>query len=137
MNRRYLVAGRALHRCEYCHAPEVVFNFPFEVEHIQPVSKDGTDEVSNLALACRSCNIFKSDDTEGFDDETHSSTRLFNPRVDHWEDHFEVVLESGALLGLTEIGRATTKTLRMNREVQLIARSHWIRLGLFPLRTIA
>ena len=35
MNPRYsAVAERAGHRCEYCGAPEVVFNFPFEVEHI-------------------------------------------------------------------------------------------------------
>jgi len=35
MNSFYtLVADRAAHRCEYCHAPELVFNFPFEVEHI-------------------------------------------------------------------------------------------------------
>ena len=35
MNRFYSeVAERAGHRCEYCRAPEVVFNFPFEVEHI-------------------------------------------------------------------------------------------------------
>ena len=35
MSPRYaLVAARAKHRCEYCHAPEAIFNFPFEVEHI-------------------------------------------------------------------------------------------------------
>ncbi|XWK90165.1 MAG: hypothetical protein U7127_08970 [Phormidium sp.] len=29
MNPFYtLVADRATHRCEYCHAPELVFNFP-------------------------------------------------------------------------------------------------------------
>jgi hypothetical protein len=32
MNPHYeVVALRAGHRCEYCHAPEAVFNFPFEV----------------------------------------------------------------------------------------------------------
>ena len=37
MNDWYpLVAERAGHRCEYCLAPEAVFNFPFEVEHIFP-----------------------------------------------------------------------------------------------------
>ena len=37
MNPQYAeVARRAGHRCEYCHAPEVIFNFPFEVEHILP-----------------------------------------------------------------------------------------------------
>jgi hypothetical protein len=35
MNPHYrVVAQRAGHRCEYCRAPEAVFNFPFEVEHI-------------------------------------------------------------------------------------------------------
>lgn len=38
MNPYYtLVADRAAHRCEYCRAPEIVFNFPFEVEHILPL----------------------------------------------------------------------------------------------------
>lgn len=40
MNPFYtLVADHAAHRCEYCHAPELVFNFPFEVEHIVPICR--------------------------------------------------------------------------------------------------
>ena len=35
------VARRASHRCEYCHAPEVVFNLPFEVEHVVPLVGGG------------------------------------------------------------------------------------------------
>ena len=54
MNRHYAgVAERAGHRCEYYHAPEAVFNLPFEVEHIVPTSRDGPDEESNQALALR------------------------------------------------------------------------------------
>jgi hypothetical protein len=35
MNPQYAeVARRAGHRCEYCRAPEIIFNFPFEVEQI-------------------------------------------------------------------------------------------------------
>jgi hypothetical protein len=37
------IARRALHRCEYCHAPELVFNLPFEVEHIVPLSRNGAN----------------------------------------------------------------------------------------------
>ena len=38
MNPHYpLVAERAGHRCEYCHAPEVIFNFPFEGGTHHPV----------------------------------------------------------------------------------------------------
>ena len=58
MNPFYnLVADRAAHRCEYCHAPELVFNFPFEVEHIVPICRGGEAAEYNLALACRSCNL--------------------------------------------------------------------------------
>src|SRR5438105_3796645 len=61
MNPLYpLVAARAGHRCEYCRAPEAVFNFPFEVEHILPRSLGGGDMEDNLALACRACNLRKS-----------------------------------------------------------------------------
>ena len=60
------VAERANHRCEYCHAPEVVFNFPFEVEHIIPIAKQGKTDLDNLALACRSCNLRKSDRISGY-----------------------------------------------------------------------
>lgn len=52
MNPRYPhVAERARHRCEYCLAPEAVFNFPFEVEHVIPAGRGGTDEEFNFALA--------------------------------------------------------------------------------------
>lgn len=61
MNSNYpQVAARAEHRCEYCHAPEIVFHFPFEVEHVIPTSKGRDDNAQNLALACRSCNLYKS-----------------------------------------------------------------------------
>ena len=62
MNRHYeVVSERSQHRCEYCRAPEAMFNFPFEVEHIVPKSKMGSGELENLALSCRGCNLYKSD----------------------------------------------------------------------------
>jgi 5-methylcytosine-specific restriction endonuclease McrA len=42
-------------KCAYCG----VENLPLEVEHIQPRSKGGSDRVSNLTLACHSCNQSK------------------------------------------------------------------------------
>jgi len=74
------VSHRAAHRCEYCHAPEVIFNFPFEVEHVIPICHNGTDELSNLALACRSCNIHKASHLTGFDELSQKEIGLFNPR---------------------------------------------------------
>ena len=133
MNRFYiLVAECAGFRCEYCHAPQQAFNFPFEVEHIQPVSADGTDEESNLALACRACNAFKADRREGSDPQTGQTAPLFHPRTDIWAAHFVVDEENMEVRGVTATGRATVQTLRMNEPAQILARRQWRRLGLFP-----
>jgi len=133
MNPRYAqVALRAEHRCEYCHAPEAVFNFPFEVEHIIPVSRGGTDIETNWALACRSCNLRKATHVSGVDPESQGAVRLFHPREDRWEEHFQAAPESGEIKGLTAVGRTTIARLEMNSEAQIAARRQWMRLGLFP-----
>ena len=133
MNPHYpIVAERAHHRCEYCHAPEAIFNFPFEVEHILPGSRQGSDDDTNLALACRACNIRKSNHVAGTDEETGNTVRLFHPRQELWEEHFELVSQTGTMHGKTPIGRATVQRLEMNSSVQREARRQWMRLGLFP-----
>jgi HNH endonuclease len=132
MNPHYhRVAERAAHRCEYCHVPERVFNFAFEVEHVIPVSLLKSDDDSNLALACRACNVRKSDHCTGIDDTSQSETRLLHPRQDRWEDHFQVDGQ-GVVHGKTAIGRATANRLNVNNSVQREARKQWMRLGLFP-----
>jgi 5-methylcytosine-specific restriction endonuclease McrA len=56
--REYLLEkwGR---RCAYCGKKDV----PLEIEHITPKSRDGSDRVSNLTLACHPCNQAKNDQT--------------------------------------------------------------------------
>jgi hypothetical protein len=133
MNPRYpAVARRGNHRCEYCRAPEAVFNFPFEVEHVVPPSRGGGDGDANLALACRSCNLHKSNHLTGADDLTGTEVPLFTPRADRWGEHFECDLDRGEVRGRTATGRATAERLRMNDPVQVTARLLWIRLRLFP-----
>src|SRR5438445_6327023 len=98
MNPRYtLVAQRAKHRCEYCRAPEAIFNFSFEVEHVVPSSREGVDDDSNLALACRACNLHKADHLAGIDETTQAIVALFHPRLDRWDDHFRINPETGAI----------------------------------------
>jgi HNH endonuclease len=126
------IAQRADHRCEYCHAPEAIFNFPFEVEHIIPSAHEGVNEEFNLALACRACNLFKADRLHAVDELTHEAVCLFDPRRQRWEEHFHVEIDSGRILGTTPIGRATVMALQINRPTQLTARRQWMRLGLFP-----
>lgn len=133
MNPRYpLVAARAGHRCEYCHAPEAIFNFPFEVEHVIPVRRASTDSADNWALSCRSCNLFKRDRVTAEDPETGRQITLFHPRADSWDEHLQIELESARVVGRTPTGRATVECLRMNANAQVAARRQWIRLGLFP-----
>ena len=134
MNPNYpLVAERANHRCEYCHAPEAVFNVPFEVEHIIPLAQNGLDKESNWALACRSCNLNKSDRIEAVDPLSQQRVRLFHPRQYNWREHFTVEEKSAFRLhGLTPIGRATVEQLKMNSRLQLAARAQWVVIQLFP-----
>lgn len=50
-----LVAARQGARCTYCGSTDV----PLEFDHIFPVSKGGTNDPSNLTLACERCNRSK------------------------------------------------------------------------------
>ncbi|MFZ1235224.1 MAG: RNA-guided endonuclease IscB [Thiofilum sp.] len=50
-------------KCAYCGAKDT----PLEIEHITPKSKDGSNRVSNLTLACHGCNQKKGSQTaKGF-----------------------------------------------------------------------
>jgi len=123
MNPNYLViSARAMHHCEYCGAPEAVFNFRFEVEHVVPISAGGSNHATNLCLSCRSCNLFKSYLESFADPETGDVFPLFNPRTDIRSDHFRFEAKSGLIVGLTGIGRATVACLKMNSDSQQFAR---------------
>jgi hypothetical protein len=56
---RFEVFKRDSFKCQYCGrcAPEIVL----ELEHIEPYSKGGTDEVLNLITSCWECNNGKGD----------------------------------------------------------------------------
>jgi hypothetical protein len=127
-----LVAERAGRRCEYCLAPEAIFNSPFEVEHITPEDLGGPDEEWNLALACRSCNASKWKATDAPDPSSGQVVRLFNPRTDEWDEHFTLNLTTAEIVGRTAIGRATMARLKMNGPKQREARRLWILLFAFP-----
>ena len=46
-------------KCCYCGKSDI----PLEIEHITPKSRGGSNRVSNLCLACRSCNVSKGNQT--------------------------------------------------------------------------
>jgi hypothetical protein len=122
----FFVRARAGDRCEYCRLPERYYTGLFQIEHIVARSHGGGDEVHNLALACRHCNLHKGPNLSGIDPIGSELTRLFNPRTDIWVEHFAV--EGGVVRGLTAIGRATVYVLNMNT-----ARRIGLRLALHDL----
>lgn len=58
---RFEVFKRDSFKCQYCgaEAPSVVL----QVDHIHPVAKGGTNEITNLVTACQPCNAGKRDRT--------------------------------------------------------------------------
>ena len=116
------VRQRAGDACEYCGLSQDEVPFAvFHVERIIPETHGGTDDPSNLALACHHCNLHKGTNLTGIDPDTRQIVVLFNPRKDSWYEHFE---ERGLLiLGLTPTGRTTVRVLAMNTVARLDLRA--------------
>ncbi len=58
----YEVAKRANFKCEYCgfNIFESVYTYElFQIDHIMPISRGGSDTIENYALACKLCNRIK------------------------------------------------------------------------------
>ena len=83
-----LVETRARQRCEYCRMHQSLQGGTFHIEHVTPRSHGGSDDPDNLALACPSCNLHKSDRIEAIDPDSGVEMALFNPRTACWQEHF-------------------------------------------------
>ena len=129
---RILVTGRADARCEYCRAPQIITGTTYHIEHITPSTRSGSDDPSNLALSCITCNGHKSDHITGIDPETARELPLFHPRRDRWHRHFRFSPRTLELTGITPKGRATVARLQMNERKQIEARALWVELELYP-----
>jgi hypothetical protein len=117
---RTLVRARAAYRCEYCLIPEELVSTPFQIDHIIAESHGGPTEPSNLAFACFYCNNFKGPNIAGIDPVSQEIVRLFHPRTDRRVMHFS--WDGLILVGLTPIGRATIRTLRLNHPERVAIR---------------
>ena len=73
---------------------------------------EGDETADNLALACHHCNCHKGTNLSALDPDTGELTRLFHPRRDSWREHFAE--RDGEIIGVSAIGRATAKLLKMN-----------------------
>lgn len=126
------VRDRASYLCEYCHASEQWQYVKFTVDHIIPISLDGTDSLENLALACFHCNRRKTNRLTAVDPESGETVPLFNPRQYSWREHFVWSIDKLQVVGLTTIGRATIVALDLNRERIIRIRAADLEIGRHP-----
>ena len=124
-----LVHERAEFCCEYCQTCQRVIGQSMHIDHIIPGE---SNDLENLALACPSCNQSKAKATQAIDPDTGHLVSLFHPRQQIWAEHFAWIENGERLLGLTDVGRATIKRLKMNQERIIVSRRLWIESGLHP-----
>lgn len=124
------VIRRAGERCEYCRMHQALQGAAFHIEHIIPESRGGVTDSMNLALACPTCNLCKSDRTEAIDPETNAVAPMFHPRRDSWTEHFE--WDAYEVRGKTAVGRATLAALDFNHRRKVLIRQAEESFGLFP-----
>ena len=118
--------------CGYCRSRDRLLGIELEVEHLIPESKEGATVRDNLWMACRRCNLYKTDRGDAVDPKSGDTVLLFNPRADEWESHFKWVDDSIRILGLTKRARATVEVLKMNHPFICAAREVWVQCGKHP-----
>ena len=127
------VRAAARNRCGYCLSPQRLVMARLEIEHIVPLSQGGSDDESNLWLACPLCNRYKGNKTTAVDPETGEVVPLFNPRAQVWSEHFRWSEDSLRIIGLTPIGRATVAALHLSDDPDALeVRSYWVLAGWHP-----
>lgn len=131
---RRRVEARAKKRCEYCMLSQIGQAATFHVDHITPVVAGGGTVLENLALACIHCSLRKGARLLIPDPRTGKSVRLFHPREQQWDEHFQ--WRETELVGVTAVGRATIQALALNSPEHLIIRSFEVLLDRHPPRTL-
>lgn len=127
------VRSAARNRCGYCLSPQHLVMARLEIEHVIPLSKGGSNDPSNLWLACPLCNRYKSDKTAAPDPPTGLTTPLFNPCTQMWFEHFRWSEDGLRIIGLTPTGRATVAALHLDDDADALeVRSYWVLAGWHP-----
>ena len=121
---------RAAGRCEYCRMHQSLQGATFHVEHIIPRSRAGPSTLENLAWACPSCNLHKSNRVLVQSPDGGVMVPLFNPRTDNWDDHFR--WDGYNITGLTPVGAATVAALVLNHDRRIKIRQAEELFNLFP-----
>ena len=129
---RKRIKERAMYLCEYCLSPERFCTAYYDGDHVTPYSMGGKEEFENLANACGGCNNNKSNVMQAIDPLSGQIVPLYNPRTDIWADHFCWNDTYLLMRGISPIGRATIKKLKLNREEVVNLRTVLLAVGLHP-----
>lgn len=107
---REQVRQRARFACEFCGVTETDVGGLLTIDHFQPQSKRGRDDLDNLIYSCACCNQYKHD----YWPASESEPRLWNPREETASAHF-MELDDGRVLPISPTGEFTIQRLRLNR----------------------
>lgn len=144
---RMVVQARVRNACEYCLMPT---GTRFHIDHILPTSRwrdyldgkllvqpvadeRGPNHLDNFAWSCPFCNASKGQRVSSR--IGRRSAPIFHPRRQRWEDHFILTDRHLLIVGLSDVGRATERTLAFNdpqRNGALAARHSAIVDGVYP-----
>ncbi|MBZ0300583.1 MAG: HNH endonuclease [Anaerolineae bacterium] len=131
--QRQTILARAGVCCEYCRVAQDERLSKFQIDHIIPIKHGGSDDTDNLCLACLKCNGFKGPNVAALDPATGEATKLYNPRRQRWDDHFQINTDA-TLIGISPEGRATIIVLRINEASRTKQRQMAMQLGEYPCK---
>ena len=124
---RRFVESRARRLCEYCLIHESDTFSGCQVDHVVSEKHGGPTDAQNLAYAC---NRAKGTDIGSIAPSTGEFTRFFNPRSDHWADHFQ--LNGTVIEPRSPIGEATAKILGFNETERVLEREALRHIDRYP-----
>lgn len=130
--KKQQVGKRAKGYCEYCMSPSAYAPSIFATEHIIPQAIEINHDLSNLALACNTCNNHKYNKITHLDPVTGKIAPLYHPRKDYWLDHFKWSDDGSLIIGITPTGRATVDLLDVNRQSNINMRELLMMAGIHP-----
>lgn len=81
-----------------------------------------------MALSCTICNQHKGSDLASIDPVTNEISPLYNPRINKWNEHFQV--RDGRVIPLSPQGRVTVRLLQFNRKERIEERKLLIEAGI-------
>lgn len=110
--KREIVRRSYHYRCGYCGVHEEEVGSELEIDHFQPRSQDGGEDLENPVYCCTACNRRKGDFWPS--EQASTSRRLLHPRRDEVSLHLREEID-GRLIALTETGVFHIERLHLNR----------------------